>query len=575
MRFSLAWPLAAFCLTAGPLPGSLAHDGGEKTHRHSHGPHSHGHRHDKRPLTERSLTTPRNSDPEAGANQTLVIRDGSQTARGTVFSDTNGNGRLDAGEPGLPGVRVSNGVDIVTTDEDGRYEISVDDDTIVFVIKPRGYMTPVNDEQLPQFYYIHKPAGSPADFKFAGVAPTGPLPESIDFPLTKRAEPDKFRALIFGDTQSRNVKEVEYMAHDLVEQVIANDAHGAAFGVTLGDIVFDDLDVFAPHNQAIAMIGIPWYNVIGNHDLNFDAEDDQHSDETFERIYGPAYYSFDHGPTHFLVLDDVMWVGARDGERGRYFGGLGERQMEFIRNDLAMIPPDQLVVLMMHIPLTDVEDRQELYRLIEQRPAAVSLSAHTHYMEHRFIGEEDGWQGPEKHHHVVNVTVCGSWWRGRKDERGIPHATMSDGGPNGYSIMEFDGDQYSLQFRAASRPAEYQMNIYAPETVKPDALEATTILANVFAGSAKTHCELRLGDSEWVTMEPRRMADPAFVAAAEREEGTTDADWLPLPKPYRTDHIWAANLPQGVSTGTHLIEVRATADDGVVHIGRRIIRVED
>ncbi len=64
--------------------------------------------------------------------------------------------------------------------------------------------------------------------------------------------------------------------------------------------------------------------------------------------------------------------------------------MEFIRADLASIPPEQLVVLMMHIPLTDVRDRHELYQLIEQRPFCLSFSAHTHTHEHRIITREDG-----------------------------------------------------------------------------------------------------------------------------------------------------------------------------------------
>lgn len=498
-----------------------------------------------------------------------------ETARGVVFEDKNGNGKLDEGESGLSDIKVSNGEDIVKTDAQGRYELPVTDDTIIFVIKPRGYMTPVNQDQLPQFYYIHKPAGSPENFRFAGVAPTGPLPESIDFPLTKRDEPDKFRALIFGDTQPRNIAEVEYMAHDVIAQVIDNKAHGASLGVTLGDIVFDDLDVMEPHNQAIAMIGIPWYNVIGNHDLNYDAVDDEHSDETFERIYGPNYYSFDHGPTHFMVLDDVTWVGAKEGEKGRYFGGFGQRQMNFIKNDLALIPKDQLVVLMMHIPLIGVEDRQELYRLIEQRPAAVSLSAHTHYMEHRFIGEEDGWKGPEKHHHVINVTVCGSWWRGRKDERGIPHATMSDGGPNGYSIMDFDGANYSLEFRAAGRPAAYQMNIYAPEAVKASELATTDVLANVFAGSEKSTVEMRVGDeAEWIRMQQTTMNDPAFEKEAMEELKWEGRNWTELPKPHATPHIWKTKLPAGLSPGTHVIEVRSTDPSGQSVTNRRVIRVE-
>jgi len=556
------------------LPKAIGHEG--------HGPHKHPPR---RPAV---AGQPSGLAPAAPASKVATVlattqadetaqaaTDEPQLARGFVFEDTNGNGRRDEGEPGLPGMRVSNGRDIVRTDDDGAYQIAVDDDTIVFVIKPRDFMTPVDEQQLPRFYYIHKPAGSPPDFKFAGVAPTGPLPESIDFPLERRPEPDRFRALIFGDTQSRDVTEVEYMAHDVIEQVIAEGAHDAAFGVTLGDIVFDDLDVLEPHNQAIAMIGIPWYNVIGNHDLNFDAADDRHSDETFERFYGPAYYSFDHGPTHFLVLDDVTWVGPADGRPGRYFGGLGERQMEFIRNDLALLPPDQLVVLMMHIPLTDVQDRQELYRLIEQRPATVSLSAHTHYMEHRFIGEEDDWQGPERHHHVINVTVCGSWWRGRKDERGIPHATMSDGGPNGYSIMEFDGSKYSLEFRAASRPADYQMNIYAPESISRAESVTTVVMANVFAGSEKTQVEMRLGEeSPWVPMEPTLIADPAYLAELARELALENRDWRELPQPHPTPHIWRGMLPAATKVGTQLIEIRATNPNGQVHLGRRLIRVE-
>ena len=229
----------------------------------------------------------------------------SELARGFVFDDKNGNGKRDSDEPGIQDIRVSNGASIVKTDEAGQYEIPVDDDSIIFVIKPRDWATPLNQNHLPQFYYIHKPNGSPKNFRFAGVAPTGPLPKSIDFPLLRRVEPDKFRAIMFGDPQPKNVAEVEYMSHDVIEQIISEQAHGAAFGVTLGDIVFDDLSVMEPHNQSVALIGIPWYNVIGNHDLNLEAETDDQSDETFERIYGPAYYSFDYGPTHFMVLDDV------------------------------------------------------------------------------------------------------------------------------------------------------------------------------------------------------------------------------------------------------------------------------
>jgi hypothetical protein len=32
---------------------------------------------------------------------------------------------------------------------------------VVFVVKPSGWMTPVDENNLPQFSYVHKPAGSP------------------------------------------------------------------------------------------------------------------------------------------------------------------------------------------------------------------------------------------------------------------------------------------------------------------------------------------------------------------------------------------------------------------------------
>ena len=65
-------------------------------------------------------------------------------ASGTVFNDANGNGQRDPDEKGLAGVGVSNGEAIVETDADGRWQLPVTDDTILFVLKPSGWMTPVN-----------------------------------------------------------------------------------------------------------------------------------------------------------------------------------------------------------------------------------------------------------------------------------------------------------------------------------------------------------------------------------------------------------------------------------------------
>ncbi|MBI1312761.1 metallophosphoesterase [bacterium] len=494
-----------------------------------------------------------------------------QQATGIVFHDANGNGKFDAGEKPLPGVRVSNGVEITKTDNSGRYQIGVTDDTIVFVVKPSGWRTPLDENNLPIFYYNHKPHGSPP-LKFKGVAPSGDLPKSIDFPLTPQDEPEKFKAVLFGDPQPRDQMEVDYIAHDVIEELVGTDA---SFGVTLGDIVFDDLNMFGPQARSIALLGIPWYNVIGNHDINYDAANDRMSDETFERHFGPAYYSFDHGQVHFVVLDDIEWYIPDGAGKGRYRGGLGEDQIEFVKNDLALVPDEQLVVLMMHIPIVDVEDRQELYRIIEKRPLCISISGHTHHHEHRFVTREDGWMGAEPHHHIINVTVSGSWWSGVADDRSIPHTMCADGTPNGYSIISFDGADYSLELKAAGRAVDYQMNIHTPEVVTTTVAPDTDVFVNVFNGSERSTVEMRVDSGEWKAMQRSIEIDPAFARIVEAEKLLTNKPWRDLPKPKNSTHLWKAKLPGSLKAGSHLIDIRSTDMFGQKSSGRRIIRVVD
>ncbi len=490
-------------------------------------------------------------------------------ASGYVFVDTNRNRIKDIGERGLSGIRVSNQSQIVKTDRNGRWEMPLepDEDTTYFVVKPRGYMTPTDENHLPKFYYIHKPKGSPKQ-RFPGVEPTGPLPSSIDFPLYERSEPNAFEALFFGDTQPRDVREVDYIRHDIVEPLIGKTR--AHFGVTLGDIAFDDLSVFDPLIKTVALLELPWYNVLGNHDINYDAETDDQSDETFERYFGPNYYSFDHGPVHFVVLDNVEWI--KEGERGRYRGGLGQKQLAWVAKDLAMVPNHQLVVFMMHIPIVETVDREAFFALIEKRPYALSVSAHTHYQEHIMLSTKHGWKADHAHHHVVNVTTCGSWWQGSPDEYGIPHATMRDGAPNGYSIFRFDGNQYKITFRAARRPETYQMDIHAPEFVDRADLASTEVLVNVFGGSVKSKVEMRVGDGPWVVLDKVIRKDPVFAAASVKDK-ELKAPFRPLPDPIDSPHMWAGKLPAGLNRGMQPIHVRTTDMFGQVYLATRGVQV--
>ncbi len=228
---------------------------------------------------------------------------------GLVFEDRDGSGAASAANPGLPGVLVSNGREVAVTGADGRYTLPLPEEATIFVIKPAGYMPPVDASTgLPRFYRHHQPNGSPANLNltFEGLAPTGPLPESVDFALKSQDEAKTFDVVMLTDPQPETEAEVDYIREDLIQALAGVDAK---FGLTAGDIMFDDLSLYPRSNAIIGTIGLPWWNIGGNHDLNFEAPDRTYSRETYKRFFGPNYYAFFYAQTLFLMLDDVDYLG--------------------------------------------------------------------------------------------------------------------------------------------------------------------------------------------------------------------------------------------------------------------------
>jgi len=487
-----------------------------------------------------------------------------ELARGHVFYDKNGNGIFDRNESGVRGVAVSNGREVVATDARGQYALPVSNDTILFVIKPRGWTTALDVDGISRGYYVHKPAGSPKT-EYSGVAATGPLPTSLDFPLTRHREPGKFDALIFGDPQPEDEEGVEHYGHDVVEELVGSDA---MFGITLGDIVEDRLDLLDDINVSTAQIGVPWHYVMGNHDMNKDSTTDVLADETFERVYGPPYYSFTYGKVHVIALDSVY----REGDK--FHGELGERQLAFIENDLAHVPDDYLVIFAMHIPLLGFSDKEALFNIAKKRSHLLAIAGHQHRIEQFFLGPDDGWHGKTPLHLYVAGAAGGSFWTGFRDASGIPHATMSDGSPNGYTVLSVDGNDYSFRYKAARRPADYQMIITAPERVVAGEAAAIKIVVNVFAASERAVVEMRLGENGgWTPMTRQRGVDP-FVEAFHKRENAIAPEEAPWGKPSETNHLWMGALPADPPVGMTVVYVRVVDHFGATFTGRRLINIE-
>lgn len=524
----------------------------------------------------------------------IIAGEGLEQAKGYVYNDKNNNQTRDVGEEGIPGVAVSNSRQIVVTNEEGFYSIPVDNDDAIFVIKPKDWMTPVNDEMLPQFYYLHKPNGSPDYFKYDGVKPTGPLPEEVNFPLYPEDFDPQFKMVVFGDPQPYSITEVDYIAEDIVDELIGQK--DLEFGMTMGDIVGDDLDLFNPLNDVVAQVGIPWYNVIGNHDMNFDAIDDMRSDETYEKIYGPSTYAFVYGDVHFIVIDDV--IHQNDSGKISYVGGLREDQFEFVKNYLDIIPKEDLIVLNMHIPLAQhgetfrKSDQKKLFDLLKDFPNTLSISAHSHVHEHMYFNEDSSdWSQPVPHHHFNVGTTSGSWWSGFKGETDVPHTMMRDGTPNGYSFVEFNGTEYIINWKVAGSPSDHQMNIYIKRGVIRGSDEENLLTVNFFNGCDQSKLEYRIkGLTEWTEMEKVYDYDPYYLKVARRWEGmqklkvreqwetdtTLSMDNYPgrrVPRPQKSTHLWRTDLGTDFDAGRHIIEVRATDRNGRIFTDFHTMRV--
>ena len=496
--------------------------------------------------------------------------------KGVVFEDANRNLKFDKGEKGIANVLVSNQREVVKTNSKGYYSLPIEDETIIFVTKPSGYAVPLNKDNLPQFYYIHRPKGSP-QLKYKGIEPTGFLPESLNFPLFKSKESDNFEIIVFSDPQSRKEEEIDFIRDDVIAELIGTNA---VFGITLGDIMFDNLSFYDKYNELVAQIGIPFYNVPGNHDQNYDLQDDHYSLETFKSHFGPSYYSFDYGEVHFIVFDDVEWLGTDDKGKSHYRGMIGEKQLQWLNNDLNFVPQNKLIVFTMHIPfytiLSDSEsdnvvDKEKLFKLIKDRKYLLALAGHNHTLEHHFLDNNVGWKGISPLHQIICATICGSWFGGPKDERGIPIATQEDGVPNGYHILKFDGNKYSEQYKPASKSSNYQLRISSPiGKIKKDDLKKTRIVVNVFDGSEKSVVECKVDNSPLIKMQRTIMEDPYFQEIHTKFKDSFRS-WV---EPRKSSHIWTAPLAPDLEPGIHKIFVQTTNQSGNIFKTTQIILVE-
>jgi hypothetical protein len=430
-------------------------------------------------------------------------------------------GRVSARGIGVSGAAVSDGLSTTLTDANGHFELVTDRNRarFAFVSLPTGYRVPVDESGLARIY-------RPLAFDFSSEA-------AVEFQLeVSDSTNENHRFLVFGDTQIATADEA-----DELDRAMKDVDRDALFGVTCGDLVHDAMDLFPRYRAAVASLGVPFFQAVGNHDLD-PARGSMRRRSTFENYFGPTHYSFNVSGIHYVVFDNVLWLG--DG----YVGFLDEDQLSWLASDLASVEPGSTIAVFAHIPFLstvserssgkiakregEVTNRDRLLEILS-RFRAHFVTAHTHESEHLFHGRV--------HEHVVS-TVCGAWWSG---------PICWDGTPNGYHVYEARSGELRWSFRPTGL-GDRQLRVHGAGA---DPARPGEIVANVWNWDPKWTVVWYEDGVRRGEMVRARGLDPTAVALYQgSERPRKNPEWV---EPVPTDHLFYAR-PSGGAVAVEVVD---------------------
>ena len=432
----------------------------------------------------------------------------------------------------VAGVVVSDGLNTVQTDAKGRFEMDADDDSrFVFISTPSGCISSTLKGKNLFYKEIKEKV------------------KSYDFVVEKNSKDDtNHNVIVIADPQisERNeLPDLQKHSDDITAFVKQMDGD-YTFGICLGDIVGWDHSIYPEYNKIMDDAGIDYRYVIGNHDMTNYGRSHETSMTDYQNMYGPAWYSFNVGKVHYVVLNDNFFIG-RD---WYYIGYLDERQLRWLEEDLSYVPKGSKVAVCMHIPTTlDKSDRDAfrsdlmldnlcnkpaLYAMLKPYDALI-LSGHMHTADYEQIDDNIT---------EINVAgLCGAWWCGE---------VCIDGSPAGYKVLDIDGEDVEWIYKGCGHPLDYQMKVYTDNPDYPG-----MIVANVWDYDPMWKVEYFEDGKKVCDMERFKAQDP-LAKELYKDPSSLKRTWVYAAP---TENMFKAPI----SDGAGKLEVRVTDRFGRIY----------
>ena len=378
----------------------------------------------------------------------------------TISSATTVKGKVVSSGNPIPSVQVTDGKSIVLTDKRGNFTLETfSGSKYIYYSLPSGYNSPL-ENGIPVFYEKIN---------------NNSLIQRVNFELEKsKVSQYKHVFILWADPQIQKLEEfdkLKIVVEDVNKTIATIPSRVPVHAICAGDLVFDKLSFFEKYKQVISALKVPFYQVIGNHDLDYNNRSDEFSDKSFSDAFGPSHFSFNVGKIHYVVLKNVFYYGLSR----RYIGYIDENQLQWLENDLHFLKPRSTLIVSLHIPTVYGEsqkpesflvemsnsllNREALYKIFEPFNTHI-LAGHSHTQWHTQVK-------PNIMEHV-HAAASGAWWKGQ---------ICTDGSPQAYTVYEVNGDSVNWYFKGVNLNKSEQFKVYKTGA---DSLLPDCFLANVY-----------------------------------------------------------------------------------------------